>query len=147
MLPKQYFLRVSGSMNLGSHDLTISSCFSPGSLISHLPLRPQIAGPHSLLILQDVRHLAAEAPPLHSPPLPSYSPPSSRRGRCLLGYFYPRSFLKEKAAWPLSQKHETVSLWKTSSHGEGIQGIFFLGPGLEPSIFLCPSLIYQGFSR
>lgn len=42
-------------------------------------------------------------------------------------------------------KHAAVSLWKTSPHGERIQGIF-LGPGWKPLIFVCPLLIYQGFS-
>ena len=44
-------------------------------------------------------------------------------------------------------KHRVVSLWKTSPHGERIQGIFFfLGPGWEPLIFVSRVLICQGFS-
>lgn len=42
-------------------------------------------------------------------------------------------------------KHRAVSLWKTSLHGERIQGIF-LGPGWEPLIFVSRAHICQGFS-
>lgn len=120
-LPKQYFLRVSGSMNLGSPDLTISSSIPPGSLLSHLLLRPQIAEPHSLCFSRTLG--IWEPRPL--PRTPLRLSPKPQKGPRSAWLFLSQELSQGESSMVPEPKHGTVSLWKTSSHGEGIQGIFF----------------------
>lgn len=125
--PSSTFSGFSGFMNLGSSDLTLPSSSSPGSLISHLPLRPHIAEPPPPPppppVSQGHRPLGTKVP---SPPSLPFSSPSPRRGRLLLGYFYPRSFLKEQAARSLRQSMGLSPYGKPPLRGKESRILFWV---------------------
>lgn len=123
--PEQYFLRIFWLDEFGE------SCPDHFSLLHQevLPLpRPKTPNcrAHDPSVSQGHRHPGAEAPSASSLPPLLFSCQSPSRGRLLLGYFYPRSFLKEKAVWSLSQSVGLRPYGKPPLMGKE-SGLFFLG--------------------
>lgn len=116
--PSDTFSGFSGSVNSGSSDLTLPSSSSPGGLISHLPLRPQIAEPTPPPVSQGHRHLGA---PLHRSP----SPPQAPEGAAFcLAIFIPGAFSRRKQRGPCAKARDCLPMENLPSWGKN-PGILF----------------------
>lgn len=133
------------SISLGFSGISFSS--SGRSHLPTIPSDPKLQSPTPPApFLMDMGVCPGARP---VPSVPPFSSPATQGAVCCLGYFYPRSFLKERAAWSPSQSMGLCPCGKPPLMGKesGVLGcFFFLGPGFKPSIFVCSLLIYQGFS-